>query len=74
MTSLSGTNYSRRDTKEIHEIFYAEEVSEMARIPLATLYYYYYRSVGVGPKSGKLSRRVVYRRADIDAWIAEAFA
>jgi predicted DNA-binding transcriptional regulator AlpA len=26
-----------------------------------------------GPKSGKLGRRVVYRRADVEAWIAAAF-
>jgi predicted DNA-binding transcriptional regulator AlpA len=56
----------------MYEIMYAEEVSAMARIPLATLYYY--RSTGMGPKSGKLGRRVVYRRADVEAWIAEAFA
>jgi predicted DNA-binding transcriptional regulator AlpA len=33
----------------------------------------YLRSIGQGPKSGKLGRRLVYRRSDVEAWIASAF-
>ncbi len=49
-----------------------EEVAELTRLPVATLRWY--RAMGEGgPKSGKLGRRVVYRRADVEAWIAAAF-
>jgi predicted DNA-binding transcriptional regulator AlpA len=48
-----------------------EEVSEMTRIPIATLRYY--RATGQGPKSARLGRRVVYRRSDVEAWIEKAF-
>ncbi|WP_227994513.1 helix-turn-helix transcriptional regulator [Luteimicrobium xylanilyticum] len=34
----------------------------------------WYRHIGDrGPKSFKLGRRVVYRREDVEAWIAEQF-
>lgn len=44
-----------------------EEVAEKTRKPVATLRYY--RSRGGGPASFRLGRRVVYREADVDAWI-----
>ena len=34
----------------------------------------YWRHIGAGPPSAKLGRRVVYRAADIEAWIAAQFA
>ena len=49
------------------------EVAEMTRLPEATLRWF--RSQGTkGPKSAKLGRRVVYREADVLAWIDNAFA
>lgn len=49
------------------------EVSARTRVPVDTLRYW--RHVGgVGPKSAKVGRRVVYREADVDAWVAEQFA
>lgn len=49
-----------------------EEVAEMTGIPLATLRFW--RASGhTGPKSAKLGRRVVYREADVLAWIDEQF-
>ena len=53
------------------EILYTEEVAALARKPVATLRWL--RATGKGPKSGKLGRRVIYRRADVEAWIASAF-
>nr|WP_255525346.1 helix-turn-helix domain-containing protein [Mycolicibacterium sp. BK634] len=47
------------------------EVAEMTRTNPATLRYW--RSVGgCGPRSFKLGRRVLYRRADVEQWIADA--
>lgn len=40
-------------------------------LPVATLRYW--RHVGEGPKSFKIGRRVVYRRADVEAWLASQY-
>lgn len=54
-----------------HGILTLAEVAEMTRTNPATLRYW--RSVGdCGPKSFKLGRRVLYHRADVEQWIAEA--
>lgn len=53
------------------DILYTEEVAAMARKPVATIRWL--KHIGQGPKCGKLGRRVVYRRADVEAWIAAAF-
>jgi DNA-binding transcriptional MerR regulator len=47
-------------------------VSEKTGIPINTLRYY--RAHGLGPKSFKLGRRVVYDEAQVAAWIDEARA
>src|SRR4029078_13191330 len=52
-----------------YDILTLAEVAEMTRTNPATLRYW--RSVGHGgPKSFKLGRRVLYRRADIEQWMA----
>lgn len=48
-----------------------EEVAERMRTPEGTLRFW--RHKGIGPKSAKLGRRVVYRETDVDAWIAAQF-
>lgn len=54
-----------------NDILTLAEVAEMTRTSPATLRYW--RSVGYGgPKSFKLGRRVLYRRADVEQWIGEA--
>jgi predicted DNA-binding transcriptional regulator AlpA len=54
-----------------NDILTLAEVAEMTRTSPATLRYW--RSVGDGgPKSFKLGRRVLYHRADVEQWIAEA--
>lgn len=46
------------------------EVSAEYKIPEATLRFY--RHKGIGPKSFRMGgRRVMYRRADCDAWLLE---
>lgn len=47
------------------------EVAEITRLSEATLRWF--RHCGKGPKSGKLGRRVMYREADVAAWIEEQF-
>jgi len=66
---LSSLNRMEKTNMDLLTI---EEVAELTRLPVATLRWY--RAMGEGgPKSGKLGRRVVYRRADVEAWIAAAF-
>lgn len=50
----------------------ASEVSEELRVPVNTLAWW--RHVGRGPRWFKPGgRRVLYRREDLDAWIAEQY-
>lgn len=45
------------------------EVSE--RYPVAESTLRYYRHAGIGPKSFKLGRKVVYKETDMRAWMAD---
>jgi predicted DNA-binding transcriptional regulator AlpA len=54
------------------DILYTEEVAALTRKSVATIRWL--KATGRGPKCGKLGRRVVYRRSDVEAWIAAAFA
>ena len=54
------------------ELLTAADVSARTTIPTGTLKAW--RHYGGGPRSFKLGRRVLYRRADVDAWLAEQYA
>lgn len=43
------------------------ELAEWLRTSPATVRYW--RSIGTGPPSYKVGRRVIYDRAEVDAWI-----
>jgi DNA-binding transcriptional MerR regulator len=49
-----------------------EEVSERYRVPVGTLRFW--RHKGVGPAGFRIGRRVVYRVADCEAWVAQQIA
>jgi hypothetical protein len=51
------------------DLLIPEEVGPMIRRPLGTLRQWRHR--GVGPRSFRLAGKVVYRRSDVEAWIAE---
>lgn len=56
-------------TQSQSEFLTVAEVAEMTRLSVGTLRYW--RTVGIGgPVSFKLGRRVVYRRADVERWLA----
>lgn len=56
----------------VDKILTVHEVSELIRVPVATLRYW--RHQGSGPKSFKLGqRRVVYRESDVVAWLEEQY-
>jgi len=44
-----------------------EEVSSRTRVPVATLRYW--RSIGSGPTTFRLGRRVMAYQVDVDTWI-----
>jgi excisionase family DNA binding protein len=48
------------------------EVAERLRKPPSTLRYY--RHVGIGPRSARVGRTVLYDEADVDAWVEAQFA
>ena len=50
-----------------HELLTITEAADITRAPLATLRYW--RHLGIGPRSFRLGRRVVYRRSDLQDWI-----
>ena len=52
------------------EMLTVEDVAQMAGLAVGTIRYW--RSIGTGPKSFRLGRRVVYKRADVQRWIDEA--
>ncbi|AFJ35075.1 MULTISPECIES: helix-turn-helix transcriptional regulator [Mycobacterium] len=53
----------------MNDIMYASSVSAETGVNAATLRYW--RHAGIGPASFKLGRRVVYRRSEVERWIAE---
>lgn len=48
------------------------EVSELTGIPVETLRTW--RKNQQGPKAARIGKRVMYRRADVEAWIDQQFA
>lgn len=57
----------------MNDLMTLEEVAAEYRIAPATLRYWRSRDRGEGPKSFKLGRRVVYRRADCAAWVEQQY-
>lgn len=49
-----------------------EEAAERTRLPINTLRWM--RHKGTGPRGAVLSRRIVYREDDLEAWIEQRFA
>ena len=58
-----------RNTSRDPELLTITEAAELLRAPVATLRYW--RHLGAGPRSFRLGRRVLYRREDLQAWIAQ---
>lgn len=57
----------------MQDLLNTAEVSELTGVPVATLRYW--RHIGTGPKSFKMGpRRIVYKRADVDTWLAKQYA
>lgn len=55
-----------------HQLLMIEEVAELLRRPESTLRWW--RHVGHGPRSFKIGRRVVYDRADVEAFLQQCRA
>ncbi|WP_418063935.1 helix-turn-helix transcriptional regulator [Pimelobacter simplex] len=53
------------------QILFIEEVAARTRVPVKTLRHW--RLHGTGPKSARMGRRVVYREADVEAWVDAQF-
>jgi len=56
----------------VDTILNTTDVSELTRIPVATLRWY--RHQGTGPKSFRLGpRKVFYKESDVIAWLEEQY-
>jgi predicted DNA-binding transcriptional regulator AlpA len=53
------------------DLLTTEEVAALSRKSVGTIRWL--KATGKGPRCGKLGRRVVYRRSDVEAWIQSAF-
>lgn len=49
----------------------AQEAADLVRRPASTLAYWRHR--GEGPQFAKVGKRVLYRRADVEAWLTDQF-
>ena len=58
-------------TVPLGELLDMDETAQRLKRPVATLRWWRHR--GEGPRSFLLGRRVMYRAADVDAWIAEHY-
>ncbi len=56
------------DTRTHTQLLTLTEAAAVLRTPVATLRYW--RHLGTGPDSFRLGRRVMYRQADVDRWVA----
>lgn len=54
------------------EYLTTEEVAQQLRAPVETVRYW--RHIGKGPASFRLGRRVLYAKADVEKFVAEARA
>lgn len=54
------------------ELLFAEEVSEITRVPAATLRFWATQT-DRGPRSARLGRRRVWRRSEVEAWVEAQF-
>ena len=57
---------------QIEEHLTTEEVAAITRSARNTVLWW--RHVGRGPRSFKVGRRVLYKRADVEAWLSEQYA
>jgi predicted DNA-binding transcriptional regulator AlpA len=55
------------------KILFHQDVSEMTRVPVATLRYWRHIGKG-GPKSFKIGNRVAYKLEDVEQWIEAQYA
>lgn len=54
-------------TTQQPELLTLTEAAALLRAPIATLRYW--RHLGIGPRSFRVGRRVLYRRDDLNTWI-----
>ena len=69
---MTATNHRPTTSETPHandELLTMAEVSDLIRVPVATLRYW--RHLGSGPRSFKVGRHVRYWRTDLVLWLTE---
>jgi predicted DNA-binding transcriptional regulator AlpA len=54
---------------DLDDLLTTDDVAAITRAPASTVRYW--RHIGCGPRGFALGRRVVYRRREVLAWLAE---
>ncbi|UXN30695.1 helix-turn-helix domain-containing protein [Glutamicibacter sp. M10] len=54
-----------------YSLMLIEEAAEFLRTPVNTMRFW--RHKGIGPKSARVGGRIMFRRADLEAWLNEQF-
>ena len=57
------------EATESLELLTSAETAELLRVPVRTLYVW--RGAGRGPRAYRVGKHVLYRRADVEAWLEE---
>ncbi|MEG8179343.1 helix-turn-helix domain-containing protein [Nocardia terpenica] len=68
-TATEGTATHHTPARSPEEWLTTAEVAQQYKVKIGTLRYW--RHIGYGPASFALGRKVVYRRGEVDAWIAD---
>lgn len=71
MTEMT-INYSAEVAAKV-ELLTLQQVAERYNIAENSLRYWRAQG-GTGPKSARIGRRVMYRAADVEAWVEQQFA
>lgn len=70
---MTNTDVIENNKTRIRELLDINEVSDMTGTSVNTLRWWIATGKGTLP-FGRLGRRIVYKRSDVEAWIAAAFA
>lgn len=65
----AGRSLEEAAMQDVPELWTTFEVASVTRAPVSTVRYW--RHIGCGPRSFRLGKRVVYRRTDVESWLAE---
>jgi hypothetical protein len=70
---MTSNDILENNKTRMRDILTIQELADEENIPIATLRWWRATNNPAGPRSGKRGKRVVYKRADVEAWIESGF-